>query len=221
MPKPSAGRTAFRTPTPERFFSPSWALYEAGKFQRSLAPHEVAERLREHGASIVQANHPRSGRGVFGFIGLDPATGAVSGTWPDIDCAEILNGKRLDEYDLVLADFFALVSTGRGITLTGSSDTHSEFSGIGYARTLVRAESTRDLESVFAALREGRAIAVNGPYVFATANGAATVKQLHWSTLDCGEKEDRVVRLHRGPGRAGAASVRLAIHQRRGIDLAP
>jgi hypothetical protein len=158
-------------PTPERYFQPSWAVYEAGRFQRMRAPHEVAIALREQGASIVQANHPRSGQGVFGYVGLDPTTGDVTGTWPDIDCAEILNGKRLDEYPLVLADFHALMATGRRITITGSSDTHSEFSCVGYARTLVKADAS-DLEGVWTALREGRALAANGPYIFVTAHGA-------------------------------------------------
>lgn len=154
-------------PVPERYFSPSWAVYEEGRFVRMLAPHEVADRLREHGAAIVQANHPRSGQGVFGYVGLDPLTGDVSGVWPDIDAAEILNGKRLDEFETVRADIFALLASGRRVTATGSSDSHSAYSGLGYARTIVRA--TGDLDSVWTALREGRAVAVNGPYLFLTA----------------------------------------------------
>jgi hypothetical protein len=192
-------------PTPERYFSPSWAVYEAGRFQRMLAPHEVAARLREHGASIVQANHPRSGQGVFGYVGLDPATGELSGTWPDIDCAEILNGKRLDEYPAVLADLFAIIGSGRRVTVTGSSDTHSEFSGIGYARTLVRAGSAQDLDEVWASLREGRAVAANGPYLFATANGAQV-----GDTLRTGDPVELAIRVE---APSWVSAERLVVYQ--------
>jgi hypothetical protein len=130
----------------------------------------VSAKLRENGATIVQATHPRSGQGVFGFVGLDPVTGALTGEWPDIDTAEILNGKRLDEYPQVLADFHALIQTGRRITVTGSSDSHSELSGLGYARTLVKAPKG-DLAALWVALKEGRAVAANGPFVFLEAEG--------------------------------------------------
>lgn len=163
-------------PAPERYWSPSWAVYEEGRFVRTLAPHEVAARLREHGAAIVQANHPRSGQGVFGYVGLDPMTGDVSGVWPDIDAAEILNGKRLDEYETVRADIFSLLGSGRRVTATGSSDSHSAYAGLGYARTLVHADP--DLDSIWAALRDGRAIAVNGPFVFLTARAEGRTAEI-------------------------------------------
>src|SRR5262249_19035478 len=150
----------------EGHWSPSWPVYENGRFSRSLEPIEVAAALREKGAEIVQINHPRDGTGIFGYIGLDPATGETTKPWPEANTVELLNGKRLGDYPDVLRDFVSLMKKGTRVTGVGSSDSHSTFSSQGYARTLIKgpggpAQSV-DLSSVWRSLREGHAVAMNG-----------------------------------------------------------
>lgn len=157
----------------EAYWVPSWAVYEADRFVRMLDPHEVAETLRAAGAEVVQINHPRDGQGVFGYLGLEPGTAATRKPWPNAQTMELLNGKRIGDYPEVLSDFFNLVANGKKITAVGVSDSHSPYSGPGYARTLIKGPggplSELDLSAVWRSLAEGRAAAVLGPYAWLTA----------------------------------------------------
>jgi hypothetical protein len=161
---------------PEAYFHPGWIRYDAaGKFDRVSEPDEVVAELRARGAGVVQINHPRDSTGVFNYIDLDPDSGAMSKPWPAPDACEVLNGKRLDDWTMVFRDVNTLRRTGRTITMTGASDCHNEL-GLGYARTMIRSASddpaTLDLDAVWRAVREGRAIAMNGPFVAFTATQA-------------------------------------------------
>lgn len=164
---------------PEDHWRPGWFVYgEDGRFERVLDPHEVVEALRAEGAQVVQLNHPRGSQSLFGYIGLDPATGAFDKPWPEADAIELLNGKRLDDYPEVLADLQGLLRSGRRIAVTGTSDVHDAF-GVGYARTYVRVPDAPslpelDLAEIWAGLRAGRAVAASGPFVeLSVAQGGA------------------------------------------------
>lgn len=159
--------------SPPTYYQPAWFVYEQGRFAGALQPHEVTGKLREMGAQVVQLNHPRDGQGVFNYIELDDATGDISRPWPEADTAEVLNGKRFEFYQPVLDSIHAVYRSGRRITAVGSSDTHSEFAGVGYARTYVRSEESApdklDLNVLWDGLRTGKAIAANGPFLTVTA----------------------------------------------------
>ncbi|MCA9553864.1 MAG: CehA/McbA family metallohydrolase, partial [Myxococcales bacterium] len=163
---------------PEDHWRPGWFRYDAeGRFERVLEPNEVVEGLRAAGAKVVQLNHPRSDQGVFDYLQLDAANGQSARAWPGADAAELLNGKRVDEYPLVLTDFHGLVRAGRRLSLTGSSDIHVDF-GVGYARTYVRvpeagALKELDLERLWQGILQGRAVAASGPFVTLTAHREA------------------------------------------------
>lgn len=167
---------------PEAYFQPSWTLYDqTGRLQRMLEPVEVSRALREDGAQVVQVNHPRDGQGVFNYIDLDPATGASSRDWPEADACEVLNGKRLALWSQVLADYHGIVRAGRRITMTGTSDAHGTL-GVGYARTMVRSASddpaSLDDAAIWRAIREGRAVATNGPFLEVTASGGGATAEI-------------------------------------------
>jgi hypothetical protein len=155
---------------PEDHWRPGWFVYaEDGRFERVLEPHEVSEALRAEGAQVVQINHPRSSQDLFGYIGFDAETGRFEGPFPDADAVELLNGKRLDEYEQVLADFHRLIVDGRRLTGVGTSDIHDDL-GVGYARTYVRVGhegplEDLDLDDVWRGIQEGRAVAASGPFV--------------------------------------------------------
>lgn len=162
---------------PQSYWYPAWFVYDQdGAYERVREPHEVAAAMREAGAEIVQANHPRGGQGVFSYVGLDPVTAISERQWFNPDTTEVLNGKRLDDYPAVVQDVIAVTKSGRRLTAVGSSDTHSPFSGVGYARTYVRTGAedvpSIDLPAIWPALKGGRAIAATGPFVEVFARGS-------------------------------------------------
>jgi hypothetical protein len=168
---------------PASYFKPGWFLYSStGVFERLLEPVEVSAALRDHGAEIVQINHPRADQGVFNYINFDPETAESERTWPNPDTFEIINGKRLGDTPEVLADFLGLLTHGKKITGTGTSDVHDDL-GIGYARTLIQVADTSDLTAVWKALREGRAVATTGPFLTITATAAGGLSAKIGDTL--------------------------------------
>jgi hypothetical protein len=98
------------------------------------------------------------------------------------DAVEILNGfnfrdqdgdGRLDEVRaaLTLRDWLGFLSLGFRPAMVGVSDSHNAIHGLqGYPRTYVLATG-KDGEAVAAALKQGRAIASNGPLLTVTAAG--------------------------------------------------
>lgn len=88
----------------------------------------------------------------------------------------MLNGKRLEDYADVLRDIIGVTKAGRRLTAVGTSDTHSPFSGVGYARTYVRTGAAHAgvlaVDAVWPALKAGKAVASIGPFVevFARSN---------------------------------------------------
>jgi hypothetical protein len=114
---------------------------------------------------------------VFGYLRLDPDTAATQLPWPDAQTVELLNGSRIDDYPFVQADFFNLIKNGKRITAVGNSDTHAEYSRVGYARTMIKgpggALADLDLAQVWTNLAAGRAVAVEGPYAWLTARQGA------------------------------------------------
>ena len=161
-----------RTDGVERYWTPPWFVYgEGGLYERMLHPHEVAAAMREAGAEVVQINHPRSSQGVFNYLDLDDETGATRHPWPEAHAVEVLNGKRLGDYEAVMSSVRGIYRAGRRITLVGSSDIHEDI-GVGYARTYVASgEAPANLAPVWESLRSGRAVAALGPFVTATLEG--------------------------------------------------
>lgn len=131
--------------------------------------------------AILQINHPRSDPwfGYFSIIDFDPVTGTGRAGMlaSDFDALEVWNGHGLDlgdrepPIDDILEDWYALLSAGRGVIATGSSDTHRlARSPVGFPRTCVRVadDAALDMEAFVDGLRIGDAFVTSGPFLDVT-----------------------------------------------------
>ncbi len=166
---------------------------------RSLAELYAGLR-REHGARVVQLNHPRADRpdkiyagAFFTHLGergepfrpelaidAEPnrlllataADGRTRGI--DFDAMEVMNGDTWVQYLLVRRDWYSLLRQGYRRTGTANSDSHGPDELAGYPRSYVRlAGAAWDAAAFDAAIREGRLFGSNGPLIRSfSANGA-------------------------------------------------
>jgi hypothetical protein len=137
-------------------------------------------RALSDGPEVIQVNHPRMEPklGYFSIMSLDPKTGkAAPGFSLNFDTIEVFNGLELAHLDKVeqnLQDWYSLLTLGYRKVATGSSDSHVlSLQEVGYPRTYVFTDDTQTLNKtdVIDALKAGRAMVTNGPYLRALANG--------------------------------------------------
>ena len=158
---------------------------------------------REHGARVVQLNHPLGrdpgvDRGAFfthlGSRGepydpelpldaepnrvlLEPASDGTTRA-VDFDAIEVMNGRDWDQYLRTREVWYSLLRQGLRRTGTGNSDSHGPNEIAAYPRNYVavdRAAVFADPARLDAALREGRSFFTTGPLLLRfTANGAAS-----------------------------------------------
>lgn len=110
-----------------------------------MNPRQIFELLRglgEPGAPVfLQVNHPRSNRtGYLDLMGFDPVTGQARDRryTADYDGLEIITFGYADETQKALMDWFGLLRTGRRVTATGTSDSHTiSLRPVGWPRTFV------------------------------------------------------------------------------------
>jgi hypothetical protein len=161
----------------------------------------IREVRASSGAPFVQINHPRESKpgevgdgSFFSHLGvagkpLDPAAPLASsrnqslleagpGGVRDIDFSgiEVLNGKRLDRYRLVRADWLSLLLQGQRRTATANSDSHSRGEIVGVPRNYIAVPNDTiagfDESALIASLRAGRSFGTTGPLLFARLGGA-------------------------------------------------
>jgi hypothetical protein len=143
-----------------------------------LTPAEIFRTVRSTVTdSVIQINHPRMGPdiGYFTQGQLDVARGTAGreGFTFDFDAIEVHNGFEHNDPGTVernLADWFALLESGRRYTAVGNSDSHAlVMQWAGYPRTYVRTNSDRPdavaAEVVARSVRLGRAIVTSGPFI--------------------------------------------------------
>ncbi len=104
------------------------------------APTLFARVLARPEQPALIVNHPRGSTNYFGYVGLDPVTGAVVDTasWdPSFHAIEVFNNKSWTEArDNDVTDWLALLNTGMRFYAVGSSDSHGiDDSPVGYPRT--------------------------------------------------------------------------------------
>jgi hypothetical protein len=161
-----------------------------------------AELRRDHGARVVQLNHPRptskdiaEGNANLAFFShlsvgqpFDPllpidapeneplvrATGADGTRALDFDAMEVMNGDSWVQFLAQRADWYALLRQGVRRTATANSDSHAAAELVAYPRNYVLVGPDGDDPERFdTALREGRSFGTNGPRVRALrVNGA-------------------------------------------------
>jgi hypothetical protein len=161
---------------------------------RSLAELYASLR-RDHGARVVQLNHPRADRpdkiydGAFlthlgdageGFrpeLPIEAAPNhrllavAADGRTRavDFDAMEVMNGNTYIQHRLVRLDWYSLLRQGYRRTGTANSDSHGPDEVAGYPRNYVYAagasDGAWDGAAFDAAIREGRLFGSNGPLI--------------------------------------------------------
>ncbi|MBT8491760.1 MAG: CehA/McbA family metallohydrolase, partial [Deltaproteobacteria bacterium] len=119
------------------------------------SPIEVFDEYRarpDEPAIII--NHPRGGQNYFSYVGLDPISGLVDNEadWDTtFTLVEVFNDSGwIKNRETIVADWLALLNTGRRIYAVGSSDSHGiAKSPTGYPRTCldVGVDTTADLST--------------------------------------------------------------------------
>ena len=148
-----------------------------------IAPQQIfAEVRRRPLRPILQVNHPwMAGYGYFHRAGLDPMTGIAwkRGFSYEFDALEVVNGKELINASALernLHRWFQLLNQGRRYTAVGNSDSHKVvMDWAGYPRTylgIAEDDPARvDAADVAAAIRAGRTVVSNGPFLEASVSG--------------------------------------------------
>ena len=181
---------------------------------------EVIPELRVlPGERVIQLNHARypgaayNPRGFFthlGFVGEpynptqpltawpnrvlidpDPATGARD---IDFDAMEILNGKRMESYPELRADWFSLLQQGLVLTGTANSDSHNLGQIVALPRNYVAMIDDRiagfDAGQLVRSVRAQRVFGTTGPFVEVDVDGSGMGERFRGSegTLRVGIK---------------------------------
>ena len=158
------------------------------------SPAEVFARLHASPGAIVQINHPRrSSSDFFNAIELDPDT-LVAQRDPtdlglpattdlsalDFDAFEVANVVADNDFEVVFADFLAMVAVGHPAAATGSTDSHGAGAFAGEARTYVYVGAGADdpvtvsPEAITDAIRARRVVVGTGAFVTAGIVGATS-----------------------------------------------
>jgi hypothetical protein len=110
-------------------------------FENVTAAQIFSEIAAHPGDQVVQVNHPRSGDiGYFNRVDLSPEDGTTTHpNWSDrFTAIEVLNGKRVKDFEETSVDWFNLLNLGYTFTATGNSDSHKVFEQEpGYPRNYV------------------------------------------------------------------------------------
>ncbi|MBS2016410.1 MAG: PHP domain-containing protein [Deltaproteobacteria bacterium] len=149
-------------------------------FKGTTAGAVFAAGRRPGAERVVQVNHPRlpSGIGYFHMVFFDPKVGRIPvGMRTDFDTLEVYNGYDLavrGRTEQVLDDWFALLSLGKRIGATGSSDSHRiQYQWAGYPRTYALVDPKQagetgqpiDTAAVVGAIKRGRTVVTSGPMI--------------------------------------------------------
>jgi hypothetical protein len=132
---------------------PSDNSYNDGSFFDHLS---IGRKFDSKQPLTAADNHP--------LVERDPASGLRD---LDFDVLELLNGDNLKQYQLVRADWIALILQGEYRAAVANSDSHSLSGNVAMPRTYLAYPGLRrhplDIDSVLAAVRGGRAFGSSGP----------------------------------------------------------
>lgn len=151
-------------------------------FSFGVTPAALFSQARSlsEGPEIIQVNHPRMqpNIGYFSLLSFDPKTGRGGENFSlDFDTIEVFNGLELshiDKVDANLKDWYSLLNLGLKKVATGNSDSHQlALQEVGYPRTYVFLPDSEKIDkgAFLEALRTGKAMVTNGPYLQAKING--------------------------------------------------
>jgi hypothetical protein len=133
---------------------------------------------------VLQVNHPRSGKsGYFDLAGFPENAGAPVPAGLDLsfDALELLNGKRVQDFDQVLADWFQLLARGLSVTGMGGSDSHAIVGQeCGYPRVYLGVGTddpaqVTDAQILGVVKHTKDVLVTNGPFFTLRARGASAI----------------------------------------------
>lgn len=135
---------------------------------------------------VLVVHHPRLPKqiGYFDVVGFEPTKPQTFGkVRMDFDALEVFNGYEKDSSEKiqrVLADYYALLDTGRRFAATGSSDSHRiQYQWAGYPRTMAIVPEDKggspqhavDTQAVVSAIKHAHASVTSGPIVEISLDG--------------------------------------------------
>lgn len=158
-----------------------WSETPAHEYIMDLYPSDIFTALRSKlGAMVVQINHPRSGQGVFNWVGYDRTKGLAAmdpaqldANWDVMEvCNAGCDATPGSEDDQSLLDYYSFLNQGLRKGAVGVSDAHVSSQLLGRARTMVEVGDddprTLDTNEVWTSLRAGRAVVMDGAFVTIT-----------------------------------------------------
>jgi hypothetical protein len=139
----------------------------------------VASARRGDPSRVVQINHPRlmQNIGYFNIIAFDPRAPRPPPAIEKFDTLEVYNGYELAHRDIterILEDWYAILSSGKRLAATGSSDSHRiQYQWAGYPRTFAMVDARAagdtgqplDVREVVAAIKRGKSFVSSGPLI--------------------------------------------------------
>jgi hypothetical protein len=166
----------------------------------------IADLRAMPGERVIQLNHARSASGelraraFFTHLGsgtpfdptvplTEPAHRALSEPDPetgfrdlDFDAMEVLNGARLDSYELLRSDWFSLLRQGVVLAGTANSDSHTLSDVVAAPRNYVRVADDRvsafEVGPFVEAIRRGRLFGTTGPMLAVDLDGSG-IGEIH------------------------------------------
>jgi len=142
---------------------------------------ELFQRIRdsEDHDVVIQINHPRSASigGYFNAVELDIGSGTI-GRWDnwtdDFDAIEAFNGGCGNGNREELLDWIDMINRGYRVSVSGGTDSHSEFSELASPRVYLQSDNDVEGftgEELAANFRDQRVFVSCGPFVRFEING--------------------------------------------------
>jgi len=139
---------------------------------------DLVDELHALGDVLVQVNAGRADGGMLDGAHYNANNGNVGRPdryTSDFEVLELLSGQHAGDVDALRADWCSHLDQGLRPTAIGSSDAHDRLEGSGSARTYIATETddvtALDLDDLFDALGQGRAVVSGGPFVKLRAEG--------------------------------------------------
>lgn len=138
---------------------------------------QIWKIMREdHGARVIQINHPREGTSYFNHIGYDPEIGPASAPPGELglnfDAIEVWNSNDNwnDLETKTLPDWYSFLNRGINKIATGNSDSHALTQWAGQARNLTRLDVLTE-EGFYDSLLGFRSQVTGAPFIEFTVDG--------------------------------------------------
>ncbi len=161
--------------TAEKFsyFEAPWVNFdEDGEVLGMMTAPEIWKVMREqHGARVIQINHPREGSSFFNHIDYDPEVGPASVSEEEFnlefDAIEVWNSNDSWHHLVTktLPDWYSFLNRGINKIATGNSDSHDLNGWGGQARNLTRVADVLSEDSFYDSLLSFRSQVTGAPFI--------------------------------------------------------